>query len=467
MNRVTADGERIDRVRSRLEVLPPVPSVTAESPELEAVADSPPEESASPTHEPRKKRRLKKDPLPDTGAASNRAPAPSDTVVGLASSISDTQVDPRIRKPLPLATLEVAAPEGPVEQPIDHALEAVPAQLTDNELNGSQQLEAIHTWHEAVEAAPVSLMDRVSRFMSGWATSFVFHMLLLIGLALLTFGAPDRAGVMLSLANVDSETLDAETVEIQVDFDAVLDSATSELEDEIVEDLATEDLNETLDADQMEQNLEDFGISTLAGEGVSSKMGGGGDLSRDAQGKTGIAGESVDFFGAYAKGQRFIFVIDCSGSMSGERWRRARYELTRSIDALGKDQQFCVILYNSFTKVMMDSQFVQLVKANEENKVAVKRWLKGQVPDGGTYPQRAMTMALAQSPDAIFLLSDGEIQDNTYEFLLANNKNNGPQAAEYDKIPVHTIALLSTFGQRLLKAIAEDNDGTFTRVGRR
>ena len=152
--------------------------------------------------------------------------------------------------------------------------------------------------------------------------------------------------------------------------------------------------------------------------------------------------------------------------MQGERWERAVYELERSIMDLGDDQNFCIVLYNRFTVIMGNEKRMALVPPNEENLDRAFTWLRQQSPSGGTYPRQALSLALTEQPDAIFLLSDGEIQDNSEAFLKANNISMAKGIGENRQIPVHTIALLSTFGQRSLKRISDGNEGTFTRVGR-
>lgn len=436
MNKMTTSGDRIDQVRSRLDVLPPT-----------GPNENPVEVEPKPPKNPKPKRKLRKELVQE----------PSDSMVSTKESKS-ASAESR-RSPLPLAPVPTAN-----EEPVAADLvSAEPELLTPPKplLSSDQQLEAINHWHTAVETEPISLSDRLAKFMSGWATSFVIHTLLLIAFALLTFGMKKERPLLLSLDNVDVERPDTETFDVSVNFEPIDASNSPELDDIKVEELS-EDLNhESLDADDTLSPLDDFGMEALAGDGI-----GGGRLSIDG-GQRGVAGESIDFFGSYAKGQQFIFVIDCSGSMMGERWRRAKYELIRSIDGLGEDQKFCVILYNSGTTIMMDGREVQLLKANEENKEKVAEWLDDQFPSGGTYPRQAIMAAVAAEPDAIFLLSDGEIQDNSREFLLAKNKRKSGEDGDYSRIPVHTIALLSTFGQQLLKTIADDNDGTFTRVGRR
>ena len=56
---------------------------------------------------------------------------------------------------------------------------------------------------------------------------------------------------------------------------------------------------------------------------------------------------ATDFFGVSGYGQKFVYVVDCSGSMSErQKFERAVYELLQSIEQLKKDQEYFVIFYN-------------------------------------------------------------------------------------------------------------------------
>ena len=56
----------------------------------------------------------------------------------------------------------------------------------------------------------------------------------------------------------------------------------------------------------------------------------------------------TSFFGIRARGQFFVYVVDCSGSMiDDDRMPRATIELRRSVLALREPQRFEVIFYNS------------------------------------------------------------------------------------------------------------------------
>ena len=60
-----------------------------------------------------------------------------------------------------------------------------------------------------------------------------------------------------------------------------------------------------------------------------------------------LAGPSGSFFGINASGQKFVYVIDKSGSMKGRRYERATGELMASVERLNDSQYFYVMMFSS------------------------------------------------------------------------------------------------------------------------
>jgi hypothetical protein len=75
-------------------------------------------------------------------------------------------------------------------------------------------------------------------------------------------------------------------------------------------------------------------------------------------------------------------------------------------------------------------------------------------------PASAISIAMEFRPDAIFLLSDGELRDNTIFMLRQTNQN------ELGAItPIHCIHIFSSDGKETLQMLAQENGGTFTAIG--
>jgi hypothetical protein len=195
----------------------------------------------------------------------------------------------------------------------------------------------------------------------------------------------------------------------------------------------------------------------------------------------------VTFFGTHAYGTKFVYVLDISGSMlanNSARIRRARAELTRSINQLGPDHSFYVVLYCNYAiKMFGGSGQPRLIPANEENKKRVAQWVSVFNPRGGTEPGHALRIAGELNPDAIFFLSDGEFvfkppsdagidqfiqgfgQARPSRFrpdILVNSPYPKQVLENYPpEIVVHTVALESKTSRHLMATIAQSTGGQY------
>ncbi len=182
------------------------------------------------------------------------------------------------------------------------------------------------------------------------------------------------------------------------------------------------------------------------------------DLSAAAAGNGGgtSSGSSSQFFQIRAKGRRFVYIVDCSSSMSGEPFAKACQELTASIKALKSNQRFFVIFFSNGAY----PQFFPLVDrrllpASAANKQRVTEWVEGFAASGDTEPLDAILQGLSLEPDAMYLLSDGEFDPQVADEL--RQRNGG-------RIPVHTIAFMDLIAEPLLEQIARENNGVFRFV---
>ena len=170
----------------------------------------------------------------------------------------------------------------------------------------------------------------------------------------------------------------------------------------------------------------------------------------------------AEFFGAYAVGLRFVYVIDSSTSMTGQRWIYACNKLIESLTRLAPDQEFFIISFDLRPGYLFSRRPTEIsfYRRSESIIAKVRSWLGNRRWGRGTRPAQAMLDGLSMQPDAIFLLSDGELQDDTVIQLLKHNR------ATLDKpqIPIHTIHLFSAEGRNTLQTIAQTNSGTFTPV---
>ena len=316
----------------------------------------------------------------------------------------------------------------------------------------------------------------LSRLLSGWMFSLLVHCLLLLWLGSLITNFKSAGPLTLNFSTVGDESiheipLDISPLELDPLFDnadgGALDSEVAEpeqtpiLEDEL-QPIIDPNIAEPLLEIQLLEQPADASMFEPVNLGTIGLDEGNKVTKEKGDGKAA----RVKFFGLESAGNRFVFVIDCSGSMGDERrYQRAVYELTRSMDMLKSSHQFLVILYNSATYPMLDmtEENIRMLPATNTNKKRVRDWLKTQQPEALTLPMVAMKMSLDLKPSTIFFLSDGEFFDSTIPMLDQFNIDDRSTGAA--KIPINTITLGSTgLGAPMMRYIADESRGQFRWV---
>jgi hypothetical protein len=121
-------------------------------------------------------------------------------------------------------------------------------------------------------------------------------------------------------------------------------------------------------------------------------------------------------FGLEASGQTFVYVFDRSASMgepAGRPLAAAKEELLASIDALGEARLFHVIFYNERLMVFTpQGHRGRPIFADDEGRLAVRRFVAAVDAEGGTRHAQAIAAALKLAPDAIFVLTDADESDD-------------------------------------------------------
>ncbi|MCO6455911.1 MAG: hypothetical protein J5I93_11490 [Pirellulaceae bacterium] len=178
---------------------------------------------------------------------------------------------------------------------------------------------------------------------------------------------------------------------------------------------------------------------------------------------------TAEFCGVQATGQRFVFVVDSSRSMRGKRFAAACFELVRSIRQLQPRQAFHVILFDQHPERMRlppdDEPPPRPVKATPEHVRRFETWLATVELEQGADPRLALEWALAMWPDAIFLLSDGQFNAATEDYLLERNRRDDPERGVVPKVAVHTVGFFSREGEQRLQRIAAQHGGTYRFFG--
>jgi hypothetical protein len=309
--------------------------------------------------------------------------------------------------------------------------------------------------------------------------SLCIHLAIMLSLAFFLIGGDgrQRGGIELwaesSSAQEDQrlDVLEISSTSIEVAPESVEEEATKSItelnSDRKVKDVTRDALNlaailATSSQERSDDVAQGLAAAGTASEGESENNGapsGGANRASD--------GNGAYFFGTYASGQRFVFIIDSSRSMlEGRRWATARRELVRALQSLSPDQEFFVIGFDSTAKPMF-GQFPPTAKflhPTESNIDRLNRWVGTILHGGSTLPASSIGIALRMKPDAIFLLSDGEIQDTTIQDLRVYNRRMNSKGTPEAIIPIHTVLLHSMAGLMTLQTIADENDGVFTPV---
>lgn len=192
-------------------------------------------------------------------------------------------------------------------------------------------------------------------------------------------------------------------------------------------------------------------VGPLAGGG---DVGGGDGLGLGGSGGGGGGGAS--FFGVEARGNRFAYIVDVSGSMEGGRIQGLQRELDRSVEGLLETSEFQIVQYSTDAKIVTDRDSWN--QASPTGKRSAHAHIGLLVADGSTNPLPAFEIVfkLRPRPDAIYFLTDGEFGDDVAERIITVNRQL--------KIPIHCICLESREGESRMKQIAKMSKGTYTYI---
>jgi hypothetical protein len=164
------------------------------------------------------------------------------------------------------------------------------------------------------------------------------------------------------------------------------------------------------------------------------------------------------FFDLETAGTKVVYVLDRSESMQARhaearnRLERVKTELIRSVGELAGEMEFFVIFFNHNTLAMPAEK---LQPATLENKRKYLEWCTKMKPGGATDPCDALQRALDLKPDVIYFLTDGDFSEDVAGVLRSQNTRG---------VPIHTICIGNSAGERQLKEIARQHNGTYKFV---
>lgn len=300
-------------------------------------------------------------------------------------------------------------------------------------------------------------------FLPSWLMSLGFHMVLFVVVALMF----QRAGVGEGTGEADR------VVDIFVKQDDTTDQDQELSTDETVSTEETTPLTEIDDVAPSDELIDEFLDEPLP---IDSVLGAGpvGDVldlpevdsvrsvrPKPTASKIAAPKGGTNFIGIKDSGSRFVYVIDCSGSMADHRASIvAKNELKSSIGLLDSTQQFQVIFYNQNPFAWQRRGREQNVYfASDSNKRLANSYIDQISPNGGTEHILALNMGLSKNPEVLYFLTDADRpRPSTGELSRIKQRNKG-------RARIHCIE----FGigpkprgvVNWLMELARDNGGTY------
>ncbi len=308
--------------------------------------------------------------------------------------------------------------------------------------------DALGRLHDQLQNAPGRPGARGKRDSASWMSSLVLHAVFVAFLALLLAPA-DLGGTatqLLLFSFSDENEVEQEPV-VQVAIVASSEPVPVE--------------TPPLPADPPPPAVSPDGAIAAADRGESASVANSGA----AGGKQ--AAPRGSFFGIEANGHDFVYVLDMSGSMRGRRFRRATAELVRSVSGLQETQKFYVLLFNGSAVQMYGESNLHPtpVPATIQNKRKLSHWLNTAYRGGSTDPRGALRVALRMKPSAIFMLSDGEFDEQKGQsrsrFLGGDSDTFSIVAAAASKTPIHAIAFEDPQSCDNMKRLAQMTNGEY------
>ena len=208
----------------------------------------------------------------------------------------------------------------------------------------------------------------------------------------------------------------------------------------------------TSSIDNVSGGAGDSGTFGAPGADGSGTGGGGGD-------GLGGAGGGAKFFGIEARGSRFMYICDVSGSMSEERRISAlRTALIESITALSSSSQFSIVIFETEATQLTGPNWVT---ANPAGKAEARLLINSISPHGGTQPVPGFIKAFAMRPrpDAAYFMTDGQFGEGKEDATIAQIVAIASDQAK--KCPIHCITLVETSGEKMMKEIARRSGGKY------
>jgi len=315
-----------------------------------------------------------------------------------------------------------------------------------------------------------SLWERVLTALGPFSLSLLLHGLVLTILSFVTWA------VGVSAAGLPGE-FTAQLVEapqpgahggFQFVGDADADRPDSSEASDQIRDLASLLANEG----SMQMSAVDLGSAGLRdvpvealqrGDVVGAQLFGGGEGSGQGLGEGALAGGgpvgSLWGVGAGQRADTVVYVMDRSGSMT-DTFGTLKKELKKAIGELSDDQKFNVIWFSDERNPESWSSAPRSASLHNKRDAFAK--IDEVYPEGQTDPIPAIQKALQSRPDVMFLLSDGDFNQQNKDVVEAIRDRNPRK-----RTIINTILFIYDIrveGENVLETIARENRGTYKHV---
>lgn len=223
----------------------------------------------------------------------------------------------------------------------------------------------------------------------------------------------------------------------------------------LIEDIAEPD---PLADIEMELATPEIGLESISADNLSPMEGAGESIGEGFDVGGGAGGGAAKFFGVEARGSRFAYIVDVSGSMVGAKLAAMQGELVESVEGLVEHASFFVVFYAGEPRLL--GGYSRWMSASTRHKQLAAREIRAVTAVGGTNPVGAFdrVFALHPKPDAIYFMTDGLFSAAVADFVAERNRTTGPVT------PVHCISFVSREAEDILEQIAEESGGTYTHI---
>ncbi|QMU60441.1 MAG: marine proteobacterial sortase target protein [Gammaproteobacteria bacterium] len=183
------------------------------------------------------------------------------------------------------------------------------------------------------------------------------------------------------------------------------------------------------------------------------------DKDNDRYGLLMLMPPEVDWSKQQTLAKEMIYVIDTSGSMSGESMQQAKQALLLGLSQLKSEDWFNIIQFNSYTEAFSE----HALPARENNIDRAKKYVNSLLANGGTEIAPALKTALSNVKNSerirqVIFLTDGSVGNEKQLFKIIKRKLNNNR--------LFTVGIGSAPNSYFMSEAASLGRGTFTYIGK-